>query len=204
MLKKRPKKASSCSVKNGKNLLRIIGGQWRGRKLNFADGEGLRPTMDRVRETLFNWLQYEVAGARCLDLFSGSGALGLEALSRYAGEVVMIDKNPHAVRMIRQNLELLNADNTQLIQMDALDYLRQVAESNPPEQFDIVFLDPPFKQQLVATFCEQLAMADCLSDGALIYIEIEKNTQLPQLPDGWELIKEKKAGQLAYCLVRVT
>ena len=92
------------------NQLRIIGGQWRGRKLSFADGEGLRPTMDRVRETLFNWLQGEIAGARCLDLFSGSGALGFEALSRYAAQVVMIDNNPQAVRAIRNNLKLLNTD----------------------------------------------------------------------------------------------
>ncbi len=203
MLKKVTKKAKSGSTKGKQNQLRIIAGQWRGRKLNFADGEGLRPTMDRVRETLFNWLQNDIVGARCLDLFSGSGALGLEALSRYAGEVVMIDKNPQAIRMIRQNLELLNAENAQLKQIDALTYLRQLADSNSPHQaFDIVFLDPPFNQQLVAIFCEQLAQADCLSEGALIYIEIEKNTRLPQLPDSWTLSKEKKAGQLAYYLVR--
>ncbi len=204
MLKKVTRKAKSGSTKGKQNQLRIIAGQWRGRKLNFADGEGLRPTMDRVRETLFNWLQNDIAGARCLDLFSGSGALGLEALSRYAGEVVMVDKNPQAIRTIRQNLELLNAENAQLKQMDALAYLQQLADSNSsPQSFDIVFLDPPFNQQLVAIFCEQLVQSDCLSEGALIYIEIEKNTRLPQLPDSWTLSKEKKAGQLAYYLVRV-
>jgi len=221
-------RASSHSA----NQLRIIGGQWRGRKLRFADGEGLRPTMDRVRETLFNWLQNDIAGARCLDLFTGSGALGLEALSRYAAEVVMIDKNPQAIRMIRQNLELLKVDNAQLIKIDAADYLGsllqaadgsllQTAEgsllqtadgSNLPlfqrgiegvNTFDIVFLDPPFNQQLVSVFCERLDKANCLSDRALIYIEIEKNTKLPQLADNWTIIKEKKAGQLAYYLVRV-
>ncbi len=196
------------------NQLRIIGGQWRGRKLSFADGEGLRPTMDRVRETLFNWLQNEIAGARCLDLFSGSGALGLEALSRYAGEVVMIDKNPQAVRMIRRNLELLGADNAQIIQMDASSYLNslcalpQAAEgstpgSTPPQLFDIVFLDPPFNKQLVEPFCQLLDKADCLSDQAGIYIEIEKQTTLPDLPKGWEVVKSKTTGQLAYYLVRV-
>ena len=172
--------------------------------------------MDRVRETLFNWLQNDIAGARCLDLFTGSGALGLEALSRYAAEVVMIDKNPQAIRMIRQNLELLKVDNAQLIKIDAADYLGSLLQaadgSNLPlfqrgtegvNTFDIVFLDPPFNQQLVSVFCELLDKANCLSDRALIYIEIEKNTKLPQLADNWTIIKEKKAGQLAYYLVRV-
>ena len=222
-----------CLNKAKANQLRIIGGQWRGRKLNFADGEGLRPTMDRVRETLFNWLQSDIAGARCLDLFAGSGALGLEALSRYAGEVVMIDKNPRAIQMIAQNLELLGVNNARLMQMDAGDFLRreaegsslqtaegslcsslqataegsslQTAEGSPPPKktFDIVFLDPPFNQQLVAVFCDLLDKADCLSEQAIIYIEIEKKTKLPQLPDNWTIIKEKKAGQLAYYLVSV-
>ncbi len=203
------------------NQLRIIGGQWRGRKLSFADGEGLRPTMDRVRETLFNWLQSDIAGARCLDLFTGSGALGLEALSRYAGEVVMIDKNPQAIRMIRQNLELLGVDNARLMQMDAREFLSScsslqataegsllnTAEGSIPlisqKTFDIVFLDPPFNQQLVPVFCDLLDKANCLSERAIIYIEIEKKTKLPQLPDNWTIIKEKKAGQLAYYLVSV-
>ncbi|MCN4143761.1 MAG: 16S rRNA (guanine(966)-N(2))-methyltransferase RsmD [Thiohalomonas sp.] len=192
------------------NQLRIIGGQWRGRKLSFADGDGLRPTMDRVRETLFNWLQNDIVGARCLDLFTGSGALGLEALARYAGEVVMIDKNPQAIRMIGNNLKLLGADNAQLLKMDARAYLShlssspQAAEgSTPPKTFDIVFLDPPFNKQLVEPFCQFLDKANCLSDQASIYIEIEKKTALPELPENWQVVKEKKAGQLAYYLLQV-
>lgn len=214
---KKTKAKSPPSRKGATNQLRIIGGQWRGRKLAFADGEGLRPTMDRVRETLFNWLQADIAGARCLDLFTGSGALGLEALSRYASEVVMIDKNPQAIRKIRQNLELLKVDNAQLIKMDACDYLSsflqepaegsllQTAEGSnlPQNTFDIVFLDPPFNKQLVSVFCELLEQSNCLSEQALIYIEIEKQTPLPQLADNWEVIKEKKAGQLAYYLVSI-
>ena len=156
--------------------------------------------MDRVRETLFNWLQGEIAGARCLDLFSGSGALGLEALSRYAGEVVMIDKNPQAIRMIRQNLELLGVDNASLLHGDAQDYLLTAAKGST---FDIVFLDPPFNKQLVAPFCRLLDEANCLSEQASIYIEMEKNKELPELPQNWEVIKAKKAGQLAYYLVTV-
>jgi len=184
------------------NKLRIIGGQWRGRKLSFADGEGLRPTMDRVRETLFNWLQGEIAGAYCLDMFSGSGALGFEALSRYAAQVVMIDKNPQAVRAIRSNLSLLGTDKAQLLQMDARAYLNSLI-SNPEvyKKFDIVFLDPPFNQDLVSPFCRLLAQADCLSEQASIYIELEKKTSLPELPENWRVAKEKKAGQLAYYLI---
>ncbi len=181
------------------NQLRIIGGQWRGRKLDFADGEGLRPTMDRVRETLFNWLQGEIIGARCLDLFSGSGALGLEALSREAGKVVMIDKNPQAIQMIQKNLDLLAVKNAQLILGDAEEYLHQ---SSTDELFDIVFLDPPFNQQLVHTFCLQLQKSKCLAPEVTIYIEMEKKEKLAKLPLGWEIIKEKKAGQLAYYLIR--
>ena len=184
------------------NQLRIIGGQWRGRKLSFADGDGLRPTMDRVRETLFNWLQDEIADARCLDLFSGSGALGFEALSRYAAQVVMIDKNPQAVRAIRSNLTLLGTDKAQLLQMDASAYLNSLIK-NPEadKKFDIVFLDPPFNQNLVSPFCQLVAQADCLSEQASIYIELEKKTSLPDLPENWHVAKEKKAGQLAYYLI---
>ncbi|MCU7799274.1 MAG: 16S rRNA (guanine(966)-N(2))-methyltransferase RsmD [gamma proteobacterium symbiont of Lucinoma myriamae] len=185
------------------NQLRIIGGQWRGRKLSFADGDGLRPTMDRVRETLFNWLQNEIVGARCLDMFSGSGALGLEALSRYAGEVVMIDKNPQAIGMIRNNLKLLGADNALSLQIDAHDYLMDIEGSISPQKFDIVFLDPPFNKQLVGPFCQLLEKVNCLSDQASIYIEIEKKTVLPELPKNWKVVKQKKAGQLAYYLVHV-
>ncbi|WP_246540025.1 16S rRNA (guanine(966)-N(2))-methyltransferase RsmD [sulfur-oxidizing endosymbiont of Gigantopelta aegis] len=197
-----------AKAKSGQsNQLRIIGGQWRGRKLNFADGEGLRPTMDRVRETLFNWLQADIVGARCLDLFSGSGALGLEALSRYAAEVVMIDKNPQAIQMIRQNLALLQVENAQLIQTDAKAYLQshslQKQALASEKTFDIVFLDPPFNQHLVPVFCGLLQQSQCLSDKALIYIEVEKNTPLPPLPNGWTVLKEKKTGQLAYFLINV-
>ena len=185
------------------NQLRIIGGLWRGRKLDFADGEGLRPTMDRVRETLFNWLQGDIIGARCLDLFSGSGALGLEALSREAGEVVMVDKNPQAIRMIQKNLETLAVTNAQLIQADAGQYLSTYSKNKAAKVFDIIFLDPPFNQQLVLPFCDLLEQSQCLSHQASIYIEMEKNQQLCGLPEHWNVVKEKKAGQLKYYLIRL-
>ena len=196
----------SRQVGHGTNQLRIIGGRWRGRKLNFANGEGLRPTMDRVRETLFNWLQGEIVGARCLDLFTGSGALGLEALSRYAGEVVMIDKNPHAIAAIRKNLELLEIDNASLLKEDARKFLSDqnlFAEEVSEKTFDIVFLDPPFHKQLIAPFCDLLSQSGCLSQQASIYIEMEKDASMPDLPDGWQVQREKRAGQLAYYLISV-
>ena len=126
------------------NLLRIIGGEWRSRKLKFADVPGLRPTPDRVRETLFNWLQWHVPGARCLDLFAGSGALGLEALSRGARDVVMVEKHPAAAQALRDNLTLLGARNARLVHDDALRYLGRVTVA-----FDLIFLDPPFRQMLL-------------------------------------------------------
>ena len=163
------KSKNSKHKKKASSQLRIIGGQWRGRKLDFADGEGLRPTMDRVRETLFNWLQGEIAGARCLDLFTGSGALGLEALSRAAAEVVMIDNNPQAIRMIQHNLDLLAVDNARLLQCDAKQYLQHYQkQQDAHKSFDIVFMDPPFNKQLVLPFCQYLDESGCLSEQAVI------------------------------------
>jgi 16S rRNA (guanine966-N2)-methyltransferase len=184
--------------KGSSNTLRIIGGQWRGRKLRFADGEGLRPTTDRVRETLFNWLQPVIAGARCLDLFSGSGALGLEALSRGAGKVVFIERNPQAVKALRGNLELLQAGNAELHQGDALAWLH--GEATP---FDVIFLDPPFRQELLAPALRLLAEGGWVAPGARIYIELESEQGEPELPPGWELLRSKRAGQVAYHLAEV-
>jgi len=177
------------------NTLRIIGGQWRGRKLRFADGEGLRPTTDRVRETVFNWLQPLIAGARCLDLFAGSGALGLEALSRGAAEVLFIERNPRAVRALQENLALLQAGNGRVQQGDALAYLR-----GPATLFDVVFLDPPFRQNLLDPALALLAEGGWLAPGARIYIELEAELGAPVLPEGWELLRSKQAGQVAYHL----
>lgn len=177
------------------NTLRIIGGEWRGRKLRFADGEGLRPTTDRVRETVFNWLQPLIQGARCLDLFAGSGALGLEALSRGAAEVQFIERNPRAVRALQENLALLKADNGHVQQGDALTYLRGAAQS-----FDVVFLDPPFRQDLLVPALELLSEGGWLKPDARIYIELESELGEPPLPEGWVLLRSKTAGQVAYHL----
>lgn len=189
---------AKAAHRGGSNTLRIIGGQWRGRKLRFADGEGLRPTTDRVRETLFNWLAPVIAGARCLDLFSGSGALGLEALSRGAGKVVFIERNPQAVKALKGNLELLRAGNAELHQGDALAWLR--GEATP---FDVIFLDPPFRQELLAPALRLLAEGGWVAPGARIYIEMESEQGEPGLPPGWTLLRSKRAGQVAYHLAGV-
>ncbi|MDH5776620.1 MAG: 16S rRNA (guanine(966)-N(2))-methyltransferase RsmD [Gammaproteobacteria bacterium] len=181
-----------------RNQLRIIAGQWRSRKLSFPSIEGLRPTPDRVRETLFNWLAPTIEGARCLDLFSGSGALGLEALSRGAGEVVMLDQNSKVIRQLKENLSLLDCTQGKVVQSDAISYLQSC-----PDRFDIVFLDPPYRQNLIAPCCALLAQNSLLNPGAAIYIELEKEASLPELPTDWTLTRSKTAGQLAYHLVVV-
>ncbi|RDH82949.1 MAG: 16S rRNA (guanine(966)-N(2))-methyltransferase RsmD [endosymbiont of Galathealinum brachiosum] len=178
--------------------LRIIGGKWRSRFLQVADLPGLRPTTDRVRETLFNWLQNDVAGAQCLDLFAGSGALGFEAASRGAASVLMLEKQSPAVRILNANVQELNADTVQVLQQDAIGWLN----SNPPTIFDIVFIDPPFASDYLAPACQLLEDKQCLSEHACIYLEMDRKDDLPELPQGWNVVREKKAGQVSYYLVR--
>ncbi|MFO7593471.1 MAG: 16S rRNA (guanine(966)-N(2))-methyltransferase RsmD [Pseudomonadota bacterium] len=180
------------------NTLRIIGGQWRGRKLRFADGEGLRPTTDRIRETLFNWLQPVIEGARCLDLFAGSGALGLEALSRGARETVFVETNPRAISSLKENLSLLEANNARVVRSDALAFLDGDAQS-----FDVIFLDPPFRRDLLQPVLQKLAQSGQPAPGAYIYLELESEQGVPALPQGWELLRSKQAGQVAYHLAQV-
>lgn len=175
--------------------LRIIGGSWRGRKLAFPSVPGLRPSPDRVRETLFNWLAGVIHGSRCLDLFTGSGALGLEAASRGAAEVVMVDTSRAVIDQLRQHQQTLQADMIRLVQADALSYLKQAARP-----FDVVFLDPPYRQGLLVPCCRQLAEAGWLAEGAYIYMEAERELGEPALPEGWALHRSKTAGQVGYHL----
>ncbi|MGB2130770.1 MAG: 16S rRNA (guanine(966)-N(2))-methyltransferase RsmD [Marinobacterium sp.] len=179
--------------------LRIIGGTWRGRKLDFPTIEGLRPTPDRVRETLFNWLQADLPGAQCLDLFTGSGALGLEALSRGAGAVTFIDRAPEVISQLRTNLNLLKAQHAELIAASALDWLEQRA-IDEEIRYDLVFLDPPFRKGMVAPICTLLEQRNLLQSNALIYVETESELPLDGLPGNWRLHREKQAGQVAYRL----
>lgn len=173
-----------------KNQLRIIGGEWKRRVLPFASIEGLRPTPDRVRETLFNWLMWDIQQAQVLDLCAGSGALGFEALSRGAAHVTMIEPNAQQIRFLQDNLKLLQSKNAKLIQSTA-----QVAlQSLPSEHFDLVFLDPPYSLNL----WEELSnLVDAkLKNNALVYVEADQALAQLKLPTSWSLIKQTKAGSV--------
>ena len=180
-----------------RNQLRIIGGEWRGRRLRFADGAGLRPTADRNRETLFNWLQAIVPGSHCLDLFAGSGALGFEAASRGAASVLLAERNRNAIARLRENVRLLQAEARIRIHAgDALSLLR-----GPPDQpADIVFLDPPFAGDLLEPACQALAAGGWLHRGSRVYLEYARQTP-PRLPPGWGVLRERTAGDVCFLLV---
>lgn len=180
----------------GASQLRIIGGQWRGRKLSFTPAAGLRPTGDRVRETLFNWLAPDIHDARCLDLFAGSGALGLEALSRGASHCDFVDTSGATLRTIQEHLQTLNATaSANCHHLAATDFLTR--EADP---WHIVFLDPPFDTGMLAPAIEALAQRQCLAPDALVYIETGHEEALPPLPTRWELHREKRAGEVSYRL----
>jgi len=180
----------------GQGHLRIIAGEWRSRRLAVPAGDGLRPTPDRVRETVFNWLAPYIEGAHVLDAFTGSGALYLEALSRGATQAVALDSNPAAIANLRHNLEVLRCPRGQVIQSDALRYL----QGEVKQQFDLVFLDPPFHQDLLANTCSLLEARGWLRDNAWIYTESEAAPSSLQMPGSWHLHREKKTGQVHYAL----
>lgn len=180
-----------------RNRFRIIGGEWRGRRLGFSPGTQIRPTPDRVRETLFNWLQTRVIGKRCLDLFAGSGALGLEALSRGAADVTFVERDAASADMIRAHLDLLGA-NARVECADAFDFLRTNADT-----FDVVFLDPPFDQALLRPALLALADLGTLSPDAHVYVEAAGGALADSLPPAWTLARESKAGHVAYGLAKL-
>lgn len=186
----------SSSNSGGHNQVRIIGGQWRSRKLTVPDAPGLRPTPDRVRETLFNWLAPYIQGARVLDAFTGSGALFLEALSRGASTGLALDLHAQAIHNLRSNLALLNCDNAQALQVNSLEYLSHNATSG----FDIVLLDPPFHQDLLIQTCQLLDSQQWLNDRAWIYTESEQSPSSLGVPSTWRLHREKHTGQVHYAL----
>ncbi len=189
-----PTAKSRDAASGGRQTVRIIAGQWRSRKIHFPDLAQLRPTPDRVRETLFNWLAPVIAGARCLDLFAGSGALGLEALSRGAAQVVFVDRDADVVAHIRKHVALFKSEHATVIQVDALDYLQHCKE-----QFDIVFLDPPYDAALLLPVSHALEQQGVLRDHARIYLETRDGT-VNELPANWQLQRSKQAGQVAYHL----
>ncbi|MGK2888358.1 MAG: 16S rRNA (guanine(966)-N(2))-methyltransferase [Candidatus Malihini olakiniferum] len=175
--------------------IRIIGGQWRGRKLPVPDSPGLRPTTDRVRETLFNWLAPVIQQARCLDGFAGSGALGFEALSRYAAHVTLLENERIVARQLERNAVLLKTDNARIINANTLNWLAQAGEP-----YDVVFLDPPFRRDLLNQMLTLLEQQGWLAPEALIYVETEAENGELEIPVTWTLHREKFAGQVVYRL----
>ncbi|WP_290653766.1 16S rRNA (guanine(966)-N(2))-methyltransferase RsmD [Idiomarina sp.] len=186
-------------MRKNQGQLRIIGGQWKSRKLPILNSEGLRPTTDRVRETLFNWLQFDIAGAVVIDLFAGSGGLGFEAASRGARQVVMVEKDHRVANQLQQNVALLNADNITIVTTDVLQLMQ--SPLSLPNQWDIVFIDPPFNLGLASQSLEQLSQLPQLSPETLVYLETEATLTLPQLTQ-WHTLKEKRHGAVCFRLLQ--
>ncbi len=172
--------------------VRIIGGEWRSRQLQFTETPGLRPSADRVRETLFNWLQFDIAGKNCLDLYAGSGALGFEAASRGANTVCMVEKNPANCRQLHENCTKLNARHIKVVQQDVFKFL-----AGDHLGFDVVFMDPPFGKQLVSQSCHWLEDKQWLTPGALIYVEVESKLAKLGIPENWQPVKQKTTGEIS-------
>ena len=185
-----------------RNSLRIIAGNYRGRKLGFPDVEGLRPTADRIRETLFNWLRDQTPGETCLDMFSGSGAIGFEAISRGAAKVIFIEQDRQASKAIAENIQLLDIANAELINDNALHWLARYKDDKA--QFGLVFLDPPFSENLLYIACEQLQNSGILKTNCKIYIETAQALIEADMPPGWICLKSKKAGAVRYYLYEST
>ena len=176
------------------NTVRIIGGKWRGRKLLFPDQADLRPTLGRVRETLFNWLRDDVADSHCLDLFAGSGALGVEALSRGAAAVTFVDSRRPAAKHLRDNAARLGAQGVTVICAPAERVLRRATAS-----WDIIFVDPPFDADLLPAVLAHIAAGGLLADGGLVYFEAPRRLLLE--PDVWRLVRHGHAGETQFGLL---
>lgn len=175
------------------NSVRIVGGEFRRRVLRFPDSEGLRPTPDRVRETLFNWLGQELDGWQCLDLFAGSGALGFEAASRGAGRVVMIEKSPRVLAALHQNHELLHTPKAvEIVHGDAIQYLSSVRS-----KFDLIFVDPPYRKGWIPRLAPLLG--NMLDENGAIYVEAEN--EIESLGE-WQTVRHGKAGEVHFHLLR--
>ncbi|WP_018692255.1 16S rRNA (guanine(966)-N(2))-methyltransferase RsmD [Algicola sagamiensis] len=194
-MRKRVVKQKKSQNTSSSGQVRIIGGQWRGRKLPVHDIEGLRPTTDRVKETVFNWLMHDVVDATCMDCFAGSGGLGFEALSRYAESVTFLEYSSTVARQLETNLKTLNASHGKVICCDTLEHL-----ANPDQAYDLVFVDPPFRKDMLEATCNQLESNGWLSESAKIYVEYESESQPINFPSNWRCLKEKTAGQVVFAL----
>jgi 16S rRNA (guanine966-N2)-methyltransferase len=182
-----------------RNWVRIIGGGWRGRRVQFPDSPGLRPTPDRVRETLFNWLQHSIAGTRCLDLFAGSGALGIEALSRGAREVVFVEQARDPALTLSAELERLGGSSRATV----IETAAQRFLAAPGEPFDGIFLDPPYGRGHLADCVAAIEAGGWVKAGGWVYLEGERAAGVPAIPAHWDLVKSKSAGEVGYHLARI-
>ena len=178
--------------------MRIIAGQWRGRNIEFPNLKSLRPTPDRVRETLFNWLSPSIAGARCLDLFAGSGALGFEALSRGAAHAVLVDNNARVCKQLKEQARILNAGNIRIVHQEATEFIADNRDS-----FDIVFIDPPFNSKLASTLADLFLEHPILNSEALLYVEIpiSERPKTPETWRGWNIAHIGRTSQVCYLLL---
>jgi 16S rRNA (guanine966-N2)-methyltransferase len=191
-------------MNRGDQEVRIIGGSLRGRKLSFPDVPGLRPTPDRVRETLFNWLAPHISGMRVLDLFAGSGALGIEAVSRGAASAVLVESSPIAEKQLRESVKLLRLREVQVERGDALGYLvRYALAPGGARCFDLVFLDPPFDSGLQEPAFQLIVRQGVVAAGGFCYLECPRRAQPPTLPGGWTLHRSGTAGEVGYHLLHV-
>lgn len=181
-----------------KSELRIIAGQWRGRRLSFMAEDGLRPTLDRYRETLFNWLMFDVEDARCLDLFAGSGALGLEALSRGARHVDFVDQSAQACRNIKQHLQTLQCERASVFNSSAEPWLKL---HQADKAYDLIFLDPPFNKDLLQPCLYLLEYGNFFHENSKIYLEAESGFNAAKLPAHWQVLKRKDTKNKLFLLL---
>lgn len=181
-------------MSQNKSDIRIIAGKWRSRKIHFYKTEGLRPTLNHIRETLFNWLQFEVEGKQTLDLFAGSGALGIEALSRGANRATFVELSSQCAKQIKNNLNTLDSSSSEVICQDAVSFIK--ATTN---QYNLVFLDPPFNKGLLSTVIPELDKK--IAEGTLIYLEHEINLNV-EIPSNWQCIKQKQTKEFCASLYK--
>lgn len=185
---------------SGHNQLRIIGGSHRHRIIRFPTSDGMRPTGNRIRETLFNWLEPHIAGTNCLDLFAGSGALGFESLSRGARAATLLETNKSVAMNLRDNAAKLGFTNARVIQSEARQWLISEVAS---DLFDVAFIDPPFAGNLLYDCCANLSDSQLLAEDAKVYLEHDQEIDSTKLPSGWSEIKNNCAGRVHFGLYLV-
>ena len=193
-MSKPPHKVSN--LKSAPQFVKIIAGQWRGTKLPVLHKEGVRPTSNRVRETLFNWLQASIEGSHCLDVFAGSGALGFEAISRGASTAELIDNDPEIIKLLSEQAQRLHADNINIMRVDGVQYIEQTKH-----QYDCIFIDPPFSKFNYEEILEKISNSQIVKENALIYVEAPIGELPKKIPASWQWKRQSKAGDVEYGLI---